>query len=131
MKKQPVLAIVDDEPEIRSLVRIVAESMGWRVEEMESGAELREALDDGLVPTLVITDILMPNEDGIELAQCLSESNAVCRLQILTGGPALYADAIRAILSDSTIELLEPLQKPVPVSELRRTLRSVAPDHDS
>lgn len=65
--------IVDDEADIRALVRDVLTEQGYHVVEAASGAEaLRVCLDPDLAVDILITDIFMPGMDGIELAQRVS-----------------------------------------------------------
>lgn len=126
MSERPVLAIVDDETDFRTFVRDVAESSGWRAEEMAKGSDLRKALDAGLKPALVIIDVMMPEEDGIELIRSLAAYSIDMKIQILTGGPLLYADAMRMTAKNPKIEFCEPLQKPVRVSKLREILGAIS-----
>lgn len=68
---QSVLA-VDDSPSIRSLVTYVLENAGYEVIVAEDGVK---ALDYAKRHTvdIVLTDINMPNLDGIELIKVLRE----------------------------------------------------------
>lgn len=65
MSKAHVL-VVDDEPDIRELVREILEDEGYVVTTAESAAEARQARD-ARQPDLALLDIWMPGEDGISL----------------------------------------------------------------
>ncbi len=65
MSKAFVL-VVDDEPDIRDLVREILADEGYEVATAESAAEARAALTTRQ-PDLVLLDIWMPGEDGISL----------------------------------------------------------------
>ena len=67
--------IIDDEASDRLLVSEIARGMGCEVVEVEDGVEglrkFREFLFD-----LVITDIVMPNADGLEVVESLRQLSA-------------------------------------------------------
>ena len=57
---------VDDEPDLRSLLRILLKSKGYEVLEAASGQEAVELLRSEPRIDLVIMDIMMPGLDGIQ-----------------------------------------------------------------
>jgi two-component system chemotaxis response regulator CheY len=66
MKK--TIMTVDDSPSIRHLLRFALEAAGYNVLEASDGQNALEQLKDVLVQ-MVITDLNMPNLDGIELVK--------------------------------------------------------------
>jgi DNA-binding response OmpR family regulator len=67
--RDPVqILIVDDEPEIRTLLREYFELEGYRVSEAKDGTELRAYLDTHPV-SLITLDVNLPGEDGFVLAR--------------------------------------------------------------
>lgn len=85
------ILIIDDEPSVRRLVRRLLERAGHRVVEARDGAEgvliFRSAPTD-----LVITDLYMPGQDGIETIQQLREEYPECRILAVSGGATVGAD---------------------------------------
>ncbi|HVY45526.1 MAG TPA: response regulator [Minicystis sp.] len=69
-KASPVL-VVEDDVEIRDLVREVLEDEGYAVVVAEHGREAVEALESGLSPALILLDLMMPVMDGWELLDVL------------------------------------------------------------
>ena len=65
MNNQTVL-VVDDEPDIRSVVSEILEDEGYRVDSAGDGSEARDKFNS-LTPDLVLLDIWMPDTDGITL----------------------------------------------------------------
>ena len=63
--------IVDDEPEIRSLLAEAVQDQGHTASVASDGADALSLLDDGLRPELVITDLRMPRLSGVELAAAI------------------------------------------------------------
>ncbi len=67
----PHLLIVDDDERIRSLLRKFLERSGFLVSIARDGAHARRVLN-GLEFDLIVMDVMMPGEDGIELTRDLS-----------------------------------------------------------
>lgn len=63
--------VVDDEPDIRELVRLNLELDGHEVEVAGNGAEALAAVAEGLRPDLVLLDVMMPEVDGWEVLRRL------------------------------------------------------------
>lgn len=85
MKK---VLIVDDEPDIRFILRHILEDGGYEVHEAINGSSALEILG-GVSPDLVITDLMMPIMDGNELIERLRSDPATGSIPImsLTGNP--------------------------------------------
>lgn len=62
--------IVDDDPSMRFMLRLILERAGYEVLEAEHGAVALERLRESR-PDAVITDIMMPVMDGLGLIQRL------------------------------------------------------------
>lgn len=60
--------LVDDDPDLRVTVRRILEREGIDVTEAANGAEMKSRLSAGK-PDLVILDLMLANENGLELAQ--------------------------------------------------------------
>ena len=74
-EKQRIL-IVDDEPQITRVLRRSLTSHGYDVRSAADGESALETFGDWR-PDLVITDLSMPNVDGIELCRRLRKLSAV------------------------------------------------------
>lgn len=72
----PRLLLIDDEPSIREPLGEYLESQGFLVTAAESAAEARSILRAQSVD-LVISDIMMPGEDGLSLTRHLRESGTM------------------------------------------------------
>ena len=77
--------IIDDEAPIRSMVRLVLERAGYSVLEAADGAEgirvFRENPAD-----LILTDLIMPNKDGIGLIIDLKKEFPAVKIIAMSGG---------------------------------------------
>lgn len=79
------ILIIDDELAIRRMLHAALERAGHEVIEVSSGAEGLRAYRDGGVD-LVITDILMPDMEGLECILELRRSNPAVRIIAMSGG---------------------------------------------
>jgi two-component system KDP operon response regulator KdpE len=64
------ILVVDDEPQITRVLRTSLSSQGYDIRVANDGETALEILKDW-TPDLVITDLSMPNMDGLELCQRL------------------------------------------------------------
>ncbi|PYI82293.1 MAG: hypothetical protein DME26_18205 [Verrucomicrobia bacterium] len=63
---KPTIMIVDDEAEIRGLLKIILERNNYQILEAGSGAAVKEAMD-GLAPDVILLDFKLPDADGLTL----------------------------------------------------------------
>jgi two-component system KDP operon response regulator KdpE len=80
--KAPKILIVDDEPQIRTLLRRALARAGYRVTEAGNG---REALAAKRIdrPELILLDLGLPDRDGLELVTTLKQAPG-CRLIVVS-----------------------------------------------
>ncbi len=102
------LLVVDDSPDVCDQLRAILESDGYQVEACSSG---NRALERLLVETfhLVITDLRMPDLDGMELLQHLRRRQYPCGIVVLTG----FGDsriALEAMKSGADDFLTKPIE---------------------
>ena len=68
----PHILVVDDDTRIRSLLMQFLAEQGFRVSTAATAAEARRRLD-GLDFDLIVLDVMMPGESGVELTKSLRE----------------------------------------------------------
>ncbi|HEY9567010.1 MAG TPA: response regulator [Thalassobaculum sp.] len=59
------ILVIDDEPSLRDVARLALEGAGHTVTEAPDGRAAMAALDR-MLPDLIITDILMPEQEGLQ-----------------------------------------------------------------
>jgi len=77
------LLIVEDDPEMRDLLRKVLEKEGYRVSVAADG-EAASASLSRIAFDLVVTDMLMPDNGGLELLQGIRRSHPTLPVIIIT-----------------------------------------------
>ncbi len=89
------IMVVDDNPDIVNILRIMLESNGFNVRCAYSGEELFAGLEE-LKPDLILLDIMMPRMDGLEVLTRLRENSDTASIPvILLTAKVLYDDVIR------------------------------------
>ena len=110
-KSNPIL-LVDDEEDIREVLSITLEDMGYDVETAENGEKAFELFKSFRFP-IVLTDIKMPGMDGIELLKKIKAESPYTEIIMITG----HGDMNLAINSFRN-EAVEFITKPVDVESL-------------
>lgn len=62
----PVLLVVDDDADIREIMKITLEAEGFVVAEAANGQAALDQLNAGLLPRVIILDLMMPVMTGWE-----------------------------------------------------------------
>src|SRR3954451_1506039 len=120
MSEQKIL-IVDDEPAIRSLLRCALAMPGFSVFEADCGeAALSLAAQKGPF-ALVISDVLMPAMDGVELAGKLAGAGQAQRFLFISG----YCDGDFIPERTRDFPVSAFLAKPFSIPDLVHTFRAL------
>ncbi|MGZ8404492.1 MAG: response regulator [Nitrospira sp.] len=80
----PSVLVVDDQDQVRQLIRETLEQAGYEVEEASNGKEGVERYR-AKSPDLVIMDLLMPDQDGLEAIMTLRREFPDTRVIAMTG----------------------------------------------
>jgi two-component system chemotaxis response regulator CheY len=110
-----VVLVVDDEPDLRFLLRWFIELGGHQVVEAWNGAAALQTMAQA-PPDLVITDIMMPVMNGAELIRRLRAEPTTAAIPIL----AVSADGYLAVGADEV--LAKPFNGPELIAAVERLL---------
>jgi DNA-binding response OmpR family regulator len=87
------ILIIDDEDLIRKMLRKVLEKNGYDVMEACDGSQGIKLFKEH-VPDIVITDLIMPEKEGLETIRELKKLNSDVRIIAISGGgiadPKIY-----------------------------------------
>jgi PAS domain S-box-containing protein len=107
--------VVDDEPELLELTKILLEQLGYRVTACGTGEAALQALANQNID-LLVTDIIMPKMDGVELAA------RACAQQ--PGLGLLYVSGFAQPMSPNTARVqAELLEKPFTSAALAEAVK--------
>ena len=115
------LLVVEDEPAFRDLLREGLQSRGYQVLVASNGVEALQVADrhDGPIH-LVITDVIMPQMSGPELAKCLIDLRGNIDVLYMSG----YADDKLGAVPGSNGDLTW-IQKPFYLDDLLRKTKDI------
>lgn len=74
--------IVEDDVNIREIERYALRNSGYDVEEFECGADFFKRLEQAK-PSLILLDIMLPNEDGLDILSRIRGSAETARIPII------------------------------------------------
>jgi DNA-binding response OmpR family regulator len=78
------ILIVDDEPDLRTVMRLALEGGGYELEEAGSGEEVLARLRDGIRWDVVVLDHRLPGIDGARTLEGIREIDPSCTVLMVT-----------------------------------------------
>jgi CheY-like chemotaxis protein len=121
-----VVLIAEDEPIIRSLLRVLLERLGLQVLSAGDGAEAWEIFQAHAEEiSIVITDLNMPRLDGPGLLRRLSEHPRHPSVIVTSGLPEMI-DEVRRIWGDEVVVMPKPYDAKDLAHALERARHTVA-----
>ena len=120
------IMVVDDDPGIRRALQILLSRAGYRVTQAQNGVEaLRLWRDSG--GDLVITDLHMPEKDGIEMiVELLSHAPGIRIIAMSGGGQTRRLDLLgNATLLGAVLTIEKPFTLNEMMGMVRRALDGV------
>lgn len=131
------LLIVDDDSQVRKVLRLFLERHGYTVLEAENGLKAIELCKSNVFD-LIIVDMYMPEKDGVSFIYELREFSPDVRVIAISGGEKGYY-----FTSDTKLDValsvgaIRTLRKPFPLEELLTVVKELlhqkpaAPERDS
>ena len=113
--------VIEDNADLRSYLRLALESQDYEVLTAENG---REALGylNGHPVDVVLTDLFMPEMDGIEIISALREHFPDIQVVAMSGRPGVDYLAVAREMGAA-----RALRKPFEISELLAALKDLEP----
>jgi two-component system, OmpR family, KDP operon response regulator KdpE len=117
------ILIVDDEPQIRRIMRTTLTSAGYEVDDARTGEQALEKVRD-FRPDLVLLDMNMPGMGGLAACTAIRRDLANIAIIMLTVRNS-EADKVRALDAGADDFVTKPFSTPELLARIRAALRRV------
>lgn len=77
-----IIFLVDDEPDVREVMREYLEDHGFQIEQAAFGEEALKKLET-LRPHLILLDVVMPNMDGLEVLARIRQNPKTAKIPVV------------------------------------------------
>jgi len=119
------ILVVDDEPQVRGFLRRCLEKLGHEVVELADGKHASRTHTENPVD-LMITDLFMPERDGLQTIFELHQNSPELRIIAISGGAVdsrfSGSDMLRIA---SRLGACKILEKPFGIEQLQETVSDV------
>ena len=117
-----MVLVVDDDMETRSLLRLILETEGYAVVEASHGEEALGFIGPNSLPDIIVTDLVMPVLNGVELIERLRSEPRTATIPIVVVSAS--SDAEQALQTSGRIEAI--VRKPLAATEFAECIRGLA-----
>ncbi len=124
MRARPHILVVDDEPQITRVLRTSLGAQGYEIRAANDGETALEIVKD-FAPDLVITDLSMPNMNGIELCRRLRQTSQVPIIVLSVRGEE--RSKVEALDSGADDYVTKPFSTGELLARIRAALRRSPP----
>ena len=119
------ILIVEDEANIRELLRLYLEREGYTVLEAENGVEgIKKGKSDK--PDMLLLDVMMPAMDGWAVCREIRAESDVPIIMLTAKGET--ADRVSGLEMGADDYIVKPLEMPEVIARVRAVFRRMAPD---
>lgn len=118
--------VVDDEPKIVEIVTAYLQKAGYMVESTDSGTQALEMAQSHDVD-LVVLDLMLPDMNGLEVAQLLRETRHVPIIMLTARSSE--ADVIKGLRTGADDYIIKPFSPRILVARVESVLRRQVPNH--
>ncbi len=121
-EKKPVILVVDDEAELRNMLRLFLEKSNYSVKEAEDGTKALEIMKEQL-PDAIVLDAMLPGIHGFDICYRIKNSDATRHIPVIMISAVYrgwrYSKDVKALYGAD-----EFLEKPLRLENLKRVLQS-------
>lgn len=127
MISQPTILLVEDDEQIRGLVRSLLEGAGYRVLDAAGGVEaIRLAEQAGSPVDLLLSDMLLPELSGFDLAVLLRDRYPGLQIIFMTG--YVEGEIVERCLAELTAQFIDkPFQPAALLQAVNDSLSAASP----
>ena len=107
------ILIVDDDPDVRAIVKATIEGSGMRAAEAANGRIALEWLAKNPPPALVLLDLMMPEMDGFDFLERVRQGGKLADVPIVVLTAKDLTEKERAFLTQRTLLVLSKSGQPI------------------
>lgn len=112
-KAQSLVLVVDDDAEVRDLVRSTLDDAGLKTAQAVNGRAAVQWLRDNPAPALILLDLMMPEMDGFAFLEAIGDDAALSEIPVvILTAKELTVDE-RAFLAERTLLVLSKSAQPI------------------
>jgi signal transduction histidine kinase/CheY-like chemotaxis protein len=111
--KNATILIIDDEDDVRDLVKATVEAAGMRPAEAANGRIALQWLDEHPVPALILLDLMMPEVGGFEFLEKIKKVEKLDGVPIVVLTAKDLTEAERSFLAERTMLVLSKSGQPI------------------
>jgi DNA-binding response OmpR family regulator len=121
---KPILAVVDDDPDMADIIQYVAEEVGFEARVAFNAIEFQKIWHETELSAIVM-DIVMPDMDGNELLLWLVEEGCSVPILLVSGYDVKYLRAAESLGKIRGAPVVGTLRKPFAVDEVGAKLKQI------
>jgi CheY-like chemotaxis protein len=126
----PRILLVDDDDQVRTMLRVTLERAGYEITEANNGYKALGVLRSSGVPDLIITDIVMPDMEGLEMIRQIRKDLPDVKIIAISGGgrisPDNYLNYARSF--GAAFGLTKPVDRQELLDTIEKTLQGGTQD---
>ena len=114
--------VVEDDVDVQLLIRNVLKK-DYDVHTCDDGLEGLRALESGVVPDLLITDVMMPSVDGLTMVQTMKKVERLRRIPvIILSARTSPQDMVKGINVGAKYYLIKPFKLDDLLAKVRKAI---------
>jgi FixJ family two-component response regulator len=121
VSKVPLITIIDDDESVRTATRSLIRSLGYVAQTFASAEEFLKS-PQACSTSCIISDVQMPDMDGLELQRCLTDRGCDTPIIFITAFPDSRIEA-RALNAGAVCILNKPFDGPTLLNYLAYALQ--------
>jgi DNA-binding response OmpR family regulator len=121
----PRILVVDDEPQVREVLKLYLSREGFRISTATDGLAALEAFETQ-APDLILLDLMLPHLDGLEVFRRIRGQHATPIIMLTAKGDEL--DRVLGLELGADDYIVKPFSPREVVARVKNVLRRAAPD---
>lgn len=113
MAENAVVLVVEDDKDLRELIRLAGEKRSYRIITADNGLDAKDLIEKGNRPSLIILDINMPGMDGFSFCRWLRDADPLIPVIFLSARAEEYDKIVALEIGGD-----DYLTKPFSINEL-------------